>query len=703
LNVVNASIEDTGNLVLRDVANKVVWQSFDYPSDTLLPGQIFDFPKTLTAWESQGDWSAGNYTFTWFNSTYLYAFWQIPYPWEIPQWEYWVATGFSQVYVTEGGDFRGKGEGGSESIGAARVLGHRMVRVTLDVDGNLRMYSWASANWTLEWAFEADDCAIHGYCGPYAICVASTCACPNGFDWVDATDRRLGCHRIDPPAYCAPNANDSFVPVLFADWRFNDLAHYSNVNLSYCMQMCLEACTCEAVIAAPPDPATNITTDCWHKLFAMLDGYPTDGRVSYLRVGGTLKPPSPSPLPLPALLPPVSAASHNSSKLTTILPATIAGAVLVLVLLGVSLCAVRKMRKNLDYKKLQEKWDGARGSLVRLTYKEILLVTGKFEDKIGEGGFGTVFRGVGGEDKSVAVKRLNKELSSHVEKEFTNEVEILGVIHHVHLVSLLGYCSEGGHRLLVYEYLENGSLDRVLFREKKLPVLEWKPRFAVALATARGLAYLHDDCKQRIIHCDVKPENILLDGMYVARVADFGLSRIKNRDQTEMRSKTNHIRGTLGYLAPEYWRPEGVTITNKVDVFSFGMLLLEIVSGRRNLRPSVSRIVEAPECLYFPSRAFAKVETDAFLELVDPALAGVVDPMEVKRALRVAFWCINDKPHVRPSMGEVVQMLQGLAPIVLPVPRPVFFDDVEMRINEEAEQTSSQDSRILSSATSYST
>lgn len=741
LKVVNATIEDTGNFVLRNAANKVVWQSFDTPTDTLLPNQVFDTGKLLFAWEGDGDWSAGNYSLAWFNpaaSSYtLSANWQNPYPWDpayaYSSYGYWTQLGFTKAFLTSDGDFRGfvSPSVGSSSIGAAPVLAvaNRLLRLTLDRDGNLRMYSWSAGNtnWTVEWKALLADCDVPGRCGPYAICNTGSCGpystcnggpctCPLGFQFIDAKDTRRGCRRVDPAGYCARDAKDSFTPSMLADWRFNDLAHLRNVTISSCKSQCLASCDCEAVISVPPD-ASGLASDCWHKRFALLNGAPTTTRQTFFRVASNslLYSPSPSPLPLPQTpgipYPAAVATNDTTSKLKTILPATIAGVVLFLALLAVSCLAIRKIGQKLDQKRLQAKWLSAKGSLVRFTYNEILLVTRKFDMRIGEGGFGTVFKGqVAGSAKSgvtVAVKRLNKELSSHVEKEFTNEVEILGVIHHVHLVSLLGYCSEGDHRLLVYEYLENGSLDRILFREKKLgfPVLEWKPRFAIALATARGLAYLHDDCKQRIIHCDVKPENILLDTMLCAKVADFGLSRMKNRDQTtQMRSKTSHIRGTLGYLAPEYWRPEGVNITNKVDVFSFGMVLLEIVSGRRNLRPSLSGLLQAPESLYFPSWAFPKMETGAFMELVDPALAGVVDPDEVKRALRVAFWCINDKPQARPPMSEVVQMLQGQVPVPLPVVKPLFFDSVELRLNEEREQQStsaSQDySRMLSTTSS---
>lgn len=272
-------------------------------------------------------------------------------------------------------------------------------------------------------------------------------------------------------------------------------------------------------------------------------------------------------------------------------------------------------------------------------------MTENFARKIGEGGYGTVFQGHVGET-AVAVKRLNKQLSTDVEKEFLQEVESIGMIHHVHLVSLLGYCAEGSHQLLVYEFVEKGTLDRALFRgdNLQLPVLDWRTRFAVAIQTARGLAYLHDDCEQKIIHCDIKPENILLDSSQCAKVADFGLLRIMKGDQT--RTLTMNIRGTYGHIAPEYMCPaaDGMAITTKVDVCSYGMVLLEIISGRRNL---IKSKFDAPDW-YFPRWAFAKIETDVVVDVLDKSLTGIVDVEELRRAVQVAFWCINDRPHLRP-------------------------------------------------------
>ncbi|KAG0601094.1 hypothetical protein M758_11G083600 [Ceratodon purpureus] len=685
LNVVNATLEDTGNLVLRNAANAVVWQSFDSPTDTLLPNQIFAANSSkakLTAWENDNNWSKGNYSL-WWDSHNLTASYKIPYgPWKnsssvyTTTIDYWSTMAFTYAFLATNGTFLGVDAfrnssliGTASSVEAPRS---QLIRLTLDNDGNIRMYSWSvgSSNWSVVWMALPDSCGVAGFCGPYGICNNGQCSCPNGFHVVDANDIRLGCRRINPAAYCNQTQNklnDTFLPMLFADWPSNDLAYYGSINISTCMQLCLDSCKCQAVIVWPPDPSTGISSWCYLKQDVLLNGRYIGERQSYFRVGGQVAPVTPRE---------VSTLAIVSSTLGAVVAA-------LLVLVAFScvswrMSAAGRMPK-LRLKRLEDKWMAGKGAMIRFTYPEIGLMTANFGTKIGEGGFGTVFKGHIGSDVTVAVKRLNKELSSHVEKEFLNEVDSIGLIHHVHLVSLFGYCAEANHRLLVYEYVKRGSLDRVLFQKEGnlgCPVLEWRPRFAIAIQTARGLAYLHDDCNERIIHCDVKPENILLDATFTAKLADFGLSRIMKRDQT--RTMTMHIRGTRGYLAPE-WMSDRVSITNKVDVYAYGMVLLEIISGRRNLM--VDR--ENEPDMYFPTWAFPKLETDAFMDVVDPALTGIVDRDEVRRALRVAFWCINGNPHARPAMSEVVQMLQGHVTINVPVPKPDFFEDLGFDINKD--------------------
>lgn len=644
-------MEDTGNLVLRNAANATVWQSFDSPSDTLLPGQMFNSSSlaVMKAWQNDDDWRGGNYMLQWKSNDMLIIRYEIPYSWEASSRDYWTATQpFSTVFLTSSGEFQGIDmNGNTVTIATADEQGE-FFRLTITKDGNLCMYS---SSGTVVWSSFVNKCEIFNICGPYAMCIGGECSCPEGFQLVDPDDTRLGCRRIEAAAFCKPGVADTFGPPLAINWWGNDLPGMplSNVNVSFCMDQCLASCYCQDFIM--------IRDDCYLKKDALLNGLYAGSGLSYVRVAGTFR----------ATPPPASKAPADSEK--NILVPALAAAVATLAVLSCiswSLLATRQMHR-MRLQRLQSKWNSAKGAMIRFSYREIVLMTENFGTKIGEGGHGTVFKGHIGSFE-VAVKRLNPMLSSQVEKEFANEVDCIGLIHHVHLVSLLGYCAEDNHRLLVYEYVKRGSLDRALFGVKS-PVLEWRDRYAIAIQVARGLAYLHDDCDQRIVHCDVKPENILLDENRAVKVADFGISRILKRDQTQ--TQTMHIRGTRGYLGPEWVTTDRLSITNKVDVYSFGMVLLEIVSGRRNLMPDHDDM----DAYYFPTWAFPRMGTDAFLDVVDPALTGIVDPVEVKRALQVAFWCINSHPQARPTMSEVVQMLQGHIAIAVPVPKPIIFDE----------------------------
>ena len=254
--------------------------------------------------------------------------------------------------------------------------------------------------------------------------------------------------------------------------------------------------------------------------------------------------------------------------------------------------------------------------------------------RYGGGSFGSVSKGTlpaGAGQVAIAVKKLEGRLCVG-EKQFRNEVRTIGVIQHVNLVRLRGFSSRGGDRLLVYDHMPNGSLDKVLFGGS--PALSWRARFQIALGAARGLLYLHEGCRDCIIHCDIKPENILLDKDLVPKVADFGLAKLLARDFSRVLTT---VRGTIGYLAPEWI--SGVPITVKADVYSYGMVLLEIVSGRRNARCWPATEQDPSLSGYFPLVAARKVSRGEALDgLLDERLRGDADLRELERACRVACW-----------------------------------------------------------------
>jgi serine/threonine protein kinase len=242
----------------------------------------------------------------------------------------------------------------------------------------------------------------------------------------------------------------------------------------------------------------------------------------------------------------------------------------------------------------------------RFTYSALARATKDFSTKIGEGGFGSVYLGLLENETQLAVKKL--EGVGQGAKEFKAEVSIIGSIHHVHLVKLKGFCAEGPHRLLVYEYMARGSLDKWIFKNSENTLLlTWETRYNIAIGTAKGLAYLHEECEVRIIHCDIKPQNVLLDDNFMAKVSDFGLAKLMSREQSHVFTT---LRGTRGYLAPEWIT--NYAISEKSDVFSYGMLLLEIIGGRKNYDqwegsekahfPSyVSRMMEEGKKAHFPA------------------------------------------------------------------------------------------------------
>lgn len=292
-------------------------------------------------------------------------------------------------------------------------------------------------------------------------------------------------------------------------------------------------------------------------------------------------------------------------------------------------------------------------------YTDLRRATRSFSEKFGGVSFGCVFKGILTDSTTIAVKRLDQVCQG--EKQFRAEVSSIGIIQHVNLVRLIGFCCEGGSRLLVYEHMPNKSLDLHLFQN--MTTISWKSRYQIALGVARGLVYLHESCQDCIIHCDIKPENILLDASFTPKIADFGMAKILGRDFSRVLTT---MRGTAGYLAPEWIC--GIPITPKADVYSYGMVLLEIISGRRNSQAPCS--CGSDHGVYFPVLAAGKLLEGESGSLVDHMLQDDVDLLEVQIACKVACWCIQDDEFNRPTMGRVVQILEGLVDIsVPPMPR----------------------------------
>ncbi|KAF0899471.1 hypothetical protein E2562_019968 [Oryza meyeriana var. granulata] len=309
---------------------------------------------------------------------------------------------------------------------------------------------------------------------------------------------------------------------------------------------------------------------------------------------------------------------------------------------------------------------------------ELKLATDNFSSRniLGEGGYGPVYKGKLPDGRVIAVKQLSQ--SSHQGKsQFVTEVATISSVLHRNLVKLHGCCIDSNTPLLVYEYLENGSLDQALFRDNRLK-LDWATRFEIILGIARGLTYLHEESSVRIVHRDIKASNVLLDTDLSPKISDFGLARLYDEKNTHV---STGIAGTFGYLAPEYAMRRH--FTEKVDVFAFGVVALEIVTGRSNTNNSLEE-----SKIYLLEWAWDLYEKEQALRIVDPRLQDF-NKDEVLRAIHVALVCTQGSPNQRPPMSKVMALLTGDAEVVEMVTKPRYIAEWQYRDGNSSYVTSS--------------
>ncbi|XP_052877206.1 PR5-like receptor kinase [Gossypium arboreum] len=299
----------------------------------------------------------------------------------------------------------------------------------------------------------------------------------------------------------------------------------------------------------------------------------------------------------------------------------------------------------------------------RCSYEEIKKMTNKFNDKLGQGGFGSVYKGKLSNDHLVAVKFLSETKGNG--EDFMNEVASISRTSHVNIVTLLGFCFERSKRALIYEFMPKGSLDKFIYSQgsdNQSRQLEWVTLYDIVLGIARGLEYLHQGCNTRILHLDIKPHNILLDENFCPKISDFGLSKLCERKKSIV-SMTG-ARGTVGYIAPEVFFRNLGGVSHKSDVYSYGMMVLEMVGGRKNINVEVSRTSE----IYFPSWIYKHFDQSTNLNINEEITKE--EEEIIRKLIAVSLWCIQTNPLDRPSMTRVIEMLQGsLQSLELP-PRP---------------------------------
>ncbi|XP_042496016.1 LEAF RUST 10 DISEASE-RESISTANCE LOCUS RECEPTOR-LIKE PROTEIN KINASE-like 2.4 [Macadamia integrifolia] len=307
------------------------------------------------------------------------------------------------------------------------------------------------------------------------------------------------------------------------------------------------------------------------------------------------------------------------------------------------------------------------GSLApkRYSYSDIKKITNSFKEKLGQGGYGGVFKGKLPDGRLVAVKVLNASKGNG--EEFINEVASISSTSHVNIVTLLGFCFDGSKRALIYEFMSNGSLEKFIYNKKSMktcPHFGWERLYQIAVGTAQGLEYLHRGCNTRILHFDIKPHNILLDEDFCPKISDFGLAKLCPRKGSII--SMADARGTVGYIAPEVFSRNFGGVSHKSDVYSYGMMVLEMVGGRKNIDAEVDYISE----IYFPHWIYKHIGQDKHLPL--DMIMGEEEEGIAKKMVLVGLWCIQMNPTNRPSISKVVNMLEGTLESLPIPPKPVF-------------------------------
>ena len=473
------------------------------------------------------------------------------------------------------------------------------------------------------------------------------CVCLPGTDFVDENHTSLGCERNFLEVRCGAGkdhvASYNITTTVNMMWQDIPYTYEPMSTKEECGKSCLEDCNC--------DVALFINSYCQRQKLPLrhVRRDTSQNTVAFFKVGiRSWNETIPSPVK-------PSVYMFTSKKVIVhILALILAFATFSCLALGTSGLYMFKIRV-LRYKRLKENetLDLTKGLALNLfSYDELRRATRGFKDELGKGSFGTVSKGALYKGKKlVAVKRLEK-LVEEGEKEFQAEMRAIGRTHHKNLVQLLGYCAEGSKRLLVYEYMSNGSLADVLFKGIRRP--DWDERVRIALDVARGILYLHEECKAPIIHCDIKPSNILMDDFWTAKISDFGLAKLLMPDQTRTFTM---VRGTRGYMAPKWQK--NTHISMKADVYSYGMVLLEIVCCRRNMDVNAS-ILEEIVLSTWVYKCFVARELDKIVGGEE------VDKRTLENMVKVGLWCIQDEPFLRPSMQSVVLMLEGITDISVP-------------------------------------
>ncbi|XP_068667835.1 G-type lectin S-receptor-like serine/threonine-protein kinase At4g27290 [Aristolochia californica] len=675
----SAVLQDTGNLVLTADDGGILWQSFDYPTDTYIPGMKFRFNlrtrknMQLQSWRSEDDPAPGNFTISidpllplqlvmWSGSQRI---------WRSGRW-----TG--DLY---GGDLRtnrsyisyltvvANETDISFTVSVSDTITSRLV---VGPPGRIQQLSWLSITnrWEVAWWKPRSPCEFYSRCGSSGVCdefhPSSVCRCLKGHrakiqkDW-DTGIYTAGCVREKPPN-C--DKGDGFYKM--EKIKVPDLSTVvSNVTIDECQARCLANCSCTAYAY---DDLTGVGCITWGSELADIEENYATGLDFYVR------------LPQSEL---GGSGSRKKRRLLAILLPLAAVLCFFLVLGG-------RYVSDANFMQRVDPWKTTKGvsgpglavgkveigledsnalgegertpDLPLITFASVVAATDNFSiaNKLGQGGFGPVYKGRLPDGQEVAVKRLSKRSGQGL-NEFRNELQVIAKLQHRNLVKLLGWCVHEEEKILVYEYMPNKSLDQFLFDPAQRSRLDWGTRFRITEGIAQGLLYLHRHSRLRIIHRDLKSGNILLDGDMNPKISDFGMARIFGGDQTE--ANTRRVVGTYGYMSPEY-ALDG-NFSEKSDVFSFGVLMLEIVSGTKN----TGFYQNTPSLL---GHAWQLWSEGRSLELMVSSESHTAVRSQVERCVHVGLLCVQEDAGDRPTMSSVVIMLADEG-MTLPPPKKCTF------------------------------
>ncbi|KAJ1258175.1 hypothetical protein BS78_10G054700 [Paspalum vaginatum] len=663
-----AMLLNSGNLVVMDTDGHHLWRSFNSPTDTLLPMQPMTRNTKLVSASARGLLYSGMYAFYFASNnilTLIYngpetssIYWPDPYyvPWD---------TGMSTYNSTRYGvlDQTGRFVASDQLEFEASDLGDEIMRrFTLDYDGNLRLYSLniASGNWSISWMAFPQPCKIHGLCSANNLCryrpELESCSCLEGFEMIEPGDWSKGCRR---KTNTTPNQEFSFRKLTGTDLWGYDFNYSELYPWWMCRDMCLNNTDCLAF------GYRKGTGECYPKVF-LFNGrnFPDPYNDINLRVPKAV---SSSPELADGLIhgckvtereaypsSQMFVGGNSSFRFGYFISSALTLLVIEVTLIMVGYWVVYKLERRPEI--MDEGYMIISSQFQRFSYDELQKATKCFQEELGSGASGVVYKGVLDDGRKVAVKKLNDVMQG--EQEFRSELSVIGRIYHMNLVRIWGVCAEQTQKLLVSEFVENGSLDKFLIDYQDINyVLQWSQRYNIALGVAKGLAYLHHEW---IIHCDVKPENILLDEEYEPKIADFGLAKVLNRGAgAQMLSR---VHGTRGYIAPEW--ALNLPITGKADVYSYGIVLLKLVKGVR----ASSWVIEHEEEVEMPIRCTAEVLKDKLvtkdlswlLEFVDCRLDGEFNYLQAAIMLKIAVSCMEEERNKRPSMSHVLETLLSL-------------------------------------------